>query len=900
MTTMTPPNTSARIISRAQFIELLRSAISGGSSRFARRAALAWLAAYPGDLQINLLYAQTLFKLNDFKQVMPVLENLCLVDPEFQEAQTMLGKVHQAAEMNLPEQVHGSIYALGGEVRSKNHLPIWARLLRETRQALANGEGELAEGLIHQALLVEPLPPLVAVTHLAVATNRGFPTPAMLDLAGFYHQRWPACLPFTLHLVEALMNVDDQGQAVALLHQAAAQDVAGQVVRRLWGPDHAYKVIWPEKLEIELDMPIPAEVSAVLGWNRLATGGGSSPAVARQTLISQASAQIQTPDITDKEHWTLGEIPNPAGQGDEASSQSNGKNAHKGYSIPDSLRPIQSEFEKVAARLKSRHLAQADGRYPVYVIFSNRQGLQRQYGDQIHVIDGELKKLSEAITNRLDWSSVLVYADDAISMSAFGLEPATPGDPWSLKLALLDIDTALARRGEMIGAVLIVGGPEVVPFHHLPNPVDDADMDVPSDNPYGTRDENYFVPEWIVGRIPGGAQPDAAPLLATLQKMTAYHQEISHQRAWYMRSAQKLAGWMHRRLSRKRPSYGYTAAIWRRASSTVFRPIGDPGGLMVSPPTQVQENQRRKLLPAARLGYFNLHGLPDSNEWYGQRDPTEPGETLDYPVAMRTQDVLNHGRAPQVVFSEACFGAHVLGKGIEDALSLKFLNSGSRVVIGSTCTAYGSITTPLIGADLLGHSFWRYLREGLVAGEALRRAKIHTAREMLRRQGYLDGEDQKTLISFVLYGDPLAQIADFGIQPKGIYRPLQHPTELKTICDRSLEGVDCGELHAMPDIPAETLVTVKRVVEKYLPGMADAQFTISESYVGCQGKGHQCPTSQLGSKSLPPQALELRVVTLSKHVEKKDFKSPKRLVHSHYARLTLDKKGKVIKMAVSR
>jgi hypothetical protein len=79
-------------------------------------------------------------------------------------------------------------------------------------------------------------------------------------------------------------------------------------------------------------------------------------------------------------------------------------------------------------------------------------------------------------------------------------------------------------------------------------------------------------------------------------------------------------------------------------------------------------------------------------------------------------------------------------------------------VIGSTGIAYGSVNTPLIGADLLGFLFWKNMREGMLAGEALMAAKIDMAREMIRRQGFLDGEDQKTLISFVLYGDPFARI----------------------------------------------------------------------------------------------------------------------------------------------
>ena len=75
---------------------------------------------------------------------------------------------------------------------------------------------------------------------------------------------------------------------------------------------------------------------------------------------------------------------------------------------------------------------------------------------------------------------------------------------WQLKLILGDLDAALEKRGERIGAVLIVGGPEIVPFHNLPNPVEDADMDVPSDNPYAAKDNNYFISDWPVGRVSGG------------------------------------------------------------------------------------------------------------------------------------------------------------------------------------------------------------------------------------------------------------------------------------------------------------------------------------------------------------------------------------------------------------
>lgn len=72
----------------------------------------------------------------------------------------------------------------------------------------------------------------------------------------------------------------------------------------------------------------------------------------------------------------------------------------------------------------------------------------------------------------------------------------------------------------MIGALLIIGGHDIVPFHMLPNPTDDSDTNVPSDNPYATLDENYFIQQWPVGRIPDEAGTDAGYLLEQIRFLT--------------------------------------------------------------------------------------------------------------------------------------------------------------------------------------------------------------------------------------------------------------------------------------------------------------------------------------------------------------------------------------------
>ncbi|MGD9093832.1 MAG: hypothetical protein PVF74_13370, partial [Anaerolineales bacterium] len=747
--------------------------------------------------------------------------------------------------------------------------------------------------------------PLIAVTHLRLLLTRGTPAKNLRSLAEFYLQQWPECLQFKLILAEALIEGSQPEKAVALLHQAVANDITAQVAKRLWGEDYPYKSLWPDCLETYIDMPIPASISAVMGWNQLPEGDQVKEIFPDLTIINTSEDALKTSN-------TAKMVVEDPPFDEDAPPEINTRSIEESSYVPESLISVQAELEKVADRLNQPGLARSDRRFPVYVVMTSGKGLASKYGKQPTVqLNATMKLLEETVSKRRGWRAMLFYADEGLDPH---VKPAKYNDPWALKLALTDLDACLKKKGEMIGAVLIVGGPEIVPFHHLPNPVDDADDDIPSDNPYGTRDENYFIPEWPVGRLPGGAGRDIAPLMSSLTDLTNYHAaqaKVHESLPWYRRLWENLANWLGRRSPngrssrRKRSSFGYTAAIWRRTSTKVFRPIGEPRALHVSPPLAVS-SEKPAPLPSAHLGYFNLHGLIDAVEWYGQSESfsvkgngrtkqisnPDPNENIeDYPIAVRPQDIVNSGQAPKVVFSEACYGAHIIGKSIEEALALKFLQAGSQAVVGSTCTAYGSVNTPLTAADLLGYSFWNFLKKGNPAGEALRRAKIALAREMHRRQGYLDGEDQKTLISFVLYGDPLAQPLGPS-QAKSFSRTRKPVNNVKTICDRVRED-DLSQ-----PVPQEVMVYVKNIVEQYLPGMEGAEVSMSREHLYCDSSNHTCPTAQIHSKSttqdgnLPDH--KRRLVVLSKEVVNATH------IHQHYARITLDENNKLVKLVVSR
>jgi len=61
-----------------------------------------------------------------------------------------------------------------------------------------------------------------------------------------------------------------------------------------------------------------------------------------------------------------------------------------------------------------------------------------------------------------------------------------------VKHLLADLDEALRKQGDD-RRVLIAAARRSFRSIYLPNPVDDEDKDVPSVNPYGSIDENYFV-----------------------------------------------------------------------------------------------------------------------------------------------------------------------------------------------------------------------------------------------------------------------------------------------------------------------------------------------------------------------------------------------------------------------
>ena len=873
------------MLNRRALIRLINASFHAERPDYARSLARGWLEKWPNDIRVQFALGRAYDAEGRADAGLGILTELISLDPEHAPAQILTRELAASKGLDELADLAGAVATiLEGKTASSEP---WTHQLIAGRQALQTGDCEAAREAAEQAILNDrptPLPSLLLLQAHWVAKEFELAQP----LAQAFAERWPKCIAFTLALADCLLNNDDAAAAVHWLHTTAALDPASEVVRRYWGRDHQFAHIWPASPFMEATGPVPIEVAALLGANQL------GPALNVNVGNPNKKINSRTPKKQRKQSRPMPQ------------SKSRKKVQVKGpkQSQPETLKDIEEEIERGFTDLDSQELPTRlnfrrkpntrHHRRPVHIILTSKKNLTAKYGPEVYdrLADtfDELLRTTRQYTRR---RTLLLLSDDPDSLKELGLEPVDQNNPWQVKLLLHDLNHRLARRGQTIGSLFIIGGDDIVPFHRLPNPTDDIDDDVPSDNPYGALDENYFVPDWPVGRLATPCSPESALLETVLRNAINAHRRPPKRLRFPFNLIRLIfPDWQPG--ANPRNSFGYSADVWEKASRLVYDPIGFKDDLATSPPSISKELPQRAFAPLD-LSYFNLHGLEDTPEWYGQRVGFEGNETL-YPMALRPADIPTNGRAPQVVLSEACYGANILNKqSSAEAICLRFLEAGSLAVVGSTRLSYGSVARPLIAADLLGHYFWEALLTGLPTGEALRIAKLEFAQEMHERQGFLDGEDQKTLISFMLYGDPL-------ITAPGVLPPVQKKSKSSNSVPKRLSKsiarpiCTIGELVPTPvgdERNADTLARVKSLASRYLPDVDSWNVQIHAAHLACEHNDHECFASHSSSKGIgaDPKQLVYTVGTsqsLNGHIS------------HHFARITVNQRGSIIKMAVTR
>lgn len=355
---------------------------------------------------------------------------------------------------------------------------------------------------------------------------------------------------------------------------------------------------------------------------------------------------------------------------------------------------------------------------PSALIISSKGQLIDKYGeDSFNQIEQKINDYMQALNN-VGFEGHLIYVDDEISLSRYELDPVDAKDAARIKELIDELDKKLVPS-----TFLILGGHSIIPFHIIDNPCgNDGDPQVYSDNPYASRDEDILIPERALGRLPDDSSNNAAFLISLLETNTS-------------------------RIKRaNKSSFGLSAKVWKEASEHVYDTIKYGQTLKLSPPV-LNNNLKIDWINDKGYFYFNLHGSEETQNWYGQ-------EGSRYPVAFSPENLANANVENAVICTEACYGANIIDKSVDEAISLKFLEKKAACFVGSTKIAYGPSSPPSTDADLMVLKFYKRIKEGLTFGEAFLRAKHDFADETIRMNGHLDEVGKKTLLEFVMFADP--------------------------------------------------------------------------------------------------------------------------------------------------
>ena len=301
-------------------------------------------------------------------------------------------------------------------------------------------------------------------------------------------------------------------------------------------------------------------------------------------------------------------------------------------------------------------------------------------------------------------------------------------------------DLQATLRSATGASVLLLGGVATMPFFELPLPGKqlDADALVPTDNPYGVpggsvEAHEVALPERAVGRIPDHPDDTAASFAARIGALCAVVPPDRGGSACYLLSTQS----------------------WKRTSASMATRVAPPPEIDLSPPRAPGDFARPAFVPAdARRHLFNLHGSDRVAPWFG-----ETASGSKYPPAFDPAAVVALAASRRVtgavVVSQACYGAFLLIPGglrrTSQACCLQLLEHGAAAFLGSTTIAYGGTTGAMVCSDVLAVEFLRAAAEGLPLGAALQQARRVLAAAV---RSPPPGTELKTLLQFVLYGDP--------------------------------------------------------------------------------------------------------------------------------------------------
>ncbi|MEY3989425.1 MAG: hypothetical protein RI985_506 [Chloroflexota bacterium] len=465
----------------------------------------------------------------------------------------------------------------------------------------------------------------------------------------------------------------------------------------------------------------------------------------------------------------------------------------------------------------------------IHMLLANRSALVRRFGMAASKqIDQSIQQLSQVLRQQ-GMTVCAGYIDDPVDLAVGDIRVNQPvaTDAMAIRDMVRIFAERLQTRGLEVATLLLIGGDDCIPFHRLHNPIPDDEKTLLSDNPYACDDSGYLIPQRIVARIPTGDDNDPRLLLTILHTMTSYHASAHHEG----RLGFDLGAWLRiRNADGNDLARGIAAEVWHAPSREILH-----------------KQLTKRMLSDHEVLYINLHGASGMPHFYGQAENSW-GAATALPIAITPDHMSVSTVGGTILLSEACYGAELLGRTTENSIPLRALSNGALAFVGSTVNAYGSAQTPLLGADLLFERLTHHMAHGLPVGLALHFARLEFAQTMYDRQGFLDDVDMKTLIEFILLGDPWV-----ALKGNQAHASIKHSTESGSMQLMAVSRVPKVLRHMIlqeSDIPADMLSRAKATLQKFVDPKSAQLSIVATTNPRYQAKGITVPDVRFSMKSM--------------------------------------------------
>jgi len=375
----------------------------------------------------------------------------------------------------------------------------------------------------------------------------------------------------------------------------------------------------------------------------------------------------------------------------------------------------------------------------------------------LQLIEDAVRQWIEADVKR-GIQTVHVHVDDPTEMNARGVQPVSgEATAEKIKQAIEDLWNTFTPEPDYL---VLFGGEDIVPMFQVPNPAIgmrglDPDPTVPSDNPYATHldfspsdPKSYVVPERAIGRIPDMVSDPAYP-------------NRKGDAGWLLDYLKVATNWKPKAKSfYKRPYAICTAEAEAAATEFMQKTFTQPGLPLLCPPVSdsaVSPAARNQL--SARLHMIKCHGNKGDATFWGF--PEFVPHTRENASAAINSATLKALLQPStVVASMCCYGAQIFSPSDPKArspgewpMASTYLRQGALGFIGSTMMAW--VGTSAMGpADWIVQGYVKNVLAGASTGNAFLACKQDYRSHYSFEDNTLSDNEEKTLIEYVLLGDP--------------------------------------------------------------------------------------------------------------------------------------------------